>query len=237
MPSTLRRLSFVVLCVFAAGGSLFACSGDDGTEPEPADDTTPTSRSPKDAGSRDDGSTKPDDPGKHDAAPSADGGDTTDDDAGEADAAPNPGPPPPAGRCRDGADCTDPAAVCSVDVDDCPAPQTSTCATDDDCTVSGMICDAPRRGCGIACIQGCTGGDCGSAATCVDHRCQPNACEIDADCGDPNFTCYQGFSGKRCMRKTCTQDVACDGHCVHDLGHPFGECWGDWGTCAVPSSH
>lgn len=233
MTSSQSPLLYGVLAAVVAGGSLFACAAEHDTnfspETDPPIPSSSASNGSDDAGTpgSEDGSTKDSGATKNDGGSDAD----------TEDAAVSPGPPPPSGRCRTQADCPNPSDVCSTGSGECPPAQSSTCAIDDDCAASGKICDSPRRGCGIACIQGCSGGDCGHAATCIAQRCEPNECMIDADCGDPDFVCFQVYTGKRCMRKTCAQDTECDGKCVHDLGSVFGECWSDWGTCSTPSSN
>lgn len=126
---------------------------------------------------------------------------------------------------------------------DCAAPGTShgcgmcnpdpgDCSVDTDCDVGGICepiacsCEGQRvcvMGCEEAPMDNCDG-DKGLSCDGADHpRCQPSACNAEAPC-PPNFDCVSD----RCARRTCVEDLACDGFCV------LGACYGGYGECLLP---
>lgn len=150
------------------------------------------------------------------------------------------GDPPPEGRCRSTADCTDPKLGCFFYAEPNCNPQTTTyCQTDSECGTfeSGIVCDQPRPSCGTACIPGCTqDSDCKLGWTCsptIQHHCVKTSCTSAADCPNGNFLCKGYPQGALCERRPCTKDDECDGRCVVEKNELSGFCIEDWGVCTA----
>lgn len=225
---TVDRRLLAPACVVFVLGAMFSCSGD---EDFPAAEMNggPGSSNPKLPGRRD--ASGDDDASTADAFVPSD--DASDEDAGVQEE------PPPPGRCRLKSDCAEDEA-CVVFTGTCNHPDNDECVEDEECADSGVdfICDPPAKGCGRACLPGCSAtSDCEDSFECVAHRCVGKKCTDDDDCTAPNTACIYGTSAPFCAKKTCTYDRDCEGgaHCVVAARAIFGECRFDWGTCQVPT--
>jgi hypothetical protein len=101
------------------------------------------------------------------------------------------------------------------------------CTSDAACT-KPQVCDPIQCSCtgAMACVQGCvddTTCDAGSTCNHTTARCVPRACSVTSPCGE-NFDC----TGGECVRRTCTENLACDGYCVD------GACFTQRGDCRLP---
>lgn len=140
------------------------------------------------------------------------------------------------GECRTTADCDmdnagiclspDAAPLCGV----CYMPQ-NPCIDDAACAAVDptTICEPPPCGCTDAkeCMPGCmSDANCPSFQHCSPgHRCLPDTCATDADCG-PNIKC--DTATQTCSRKTCASDAECEDICVN------GACYDTAGHCMLP---
>lgn len=87
-------------------------------------------------------------------------------------------------------------------------------------------CYIPEDACSDTCgAEHCSDdADCGPDRACI--KCasfgvcsaKPVACELDADCGDPNFACVD----RVCARRACKVDGDCNGYCLHDTCYWLG---------------
>jgi hypothetical protein len=107
------------------------------------------------------------------------------------------------GTCTDDAEChaQDPTMICE--------PIACTCTGEKTCVV-GCVDDT-------TCAEGTT---CNTALA----RCAPTACSGAAGCPD-DFDCVDN----RCARRTCADDLVCDGYCV------LGQCYSGRGECRPPA--
>ena len=123
--------------------------------------------------------------------------------------------------------CVPPGAVLG-----CSACNTNpgNCKIDVDCS-TGEICrpiDCSCSGEG-ACAPGCgSNADCTLGEECdtssAHPRCVPASCGATTPC-PPDFDC----TGRGCTRRSCTDDLVCDGFCV------LFECFATLGACgAIP---
>ncbi len=106
------------------------------------------------------------------------------------------------------------------------------CTDDAGCKAQGaaMICEpvvctcTDQKACTQGCIQDSTCAE-GQACDLATARCVARACDATNGC-PPDFDC----TATGCARRTCTDDLACDGYCV------LGECFTGRGECRPPSA-
>ncbi|MEZ4400710.1 MAG: hypothetical protein R3B06_11865 [Kofleriaceae bacterium] len=139
--------------------------------------------------------------------------------------------------CRSTADCGGLQCATPDDPPGCGICQDvpSTCTTDLDCQVATSagiggvpICEPVACACNpaSACVPGCVDDStCGEAEACdvPSGRCRPQTCDAATPC-PLDFDCAAGA----CVRRTCTDDTACDNFCVE------GACRGALGMCTMP---
>jgi len=137
------------------------------------------------------------------------------------------------GECRTQADCMNGELCLSPDAEPlcgvCYQPQ-NPCTTDAACAAvdPATICEKPACSCGESeCLPGCmSDAECPAWQFCSPgHRCTPDPCATDADCG-ANIGC--DMATKTCARKACMTDAQCEDICVN------GACFDKAGACTIP---
>ena len=145
----------------------------------------------------------------------------------------------PALGCPSGICCSS-AEACVPATGDCTPPGSApgcgacntdpgTCTTDATCQAGGasMICEPIACSCSgnQACVQGCVDDTTCAVGTRCDvatARCVAKACTDAMGC-PANFDC----TSQMCARRTCTEDLACDGFCV------WYQCFAERGECRL----